>query len=291
MKRIACLLVVAVLMFSLTGCGGEGESDEPLYSLEGSINESVVIFDNEDIKLTFNAAYYEHTDTGLFATFEAENKLDKDVYIGFQQIYINGIGFYAWQVDEVVEAGLARGITFKLASADNLKMATIDKLSTLRFVGSYYYTDEDDKHYQEEIVVEDSENADYVQTVDFTGKKVIIDHAAGTLEMTFGVDKITQNEEGIAELYVLCDNDADMSIDLYYDVVANGDSDSEQLYCGSVLYGQDLFMEAIPIESFDAAKCTGITVKDLVINDFDGNELFSLDELVIAKDDLEPVSY
>ncbi len=296
MKKVLYLLLVLTLVFSLTACGGSGGSSEgdsagQSGSISGEIDETAVIADNADVKITFEKAYYDRGDDGVLAVLNVENKLGEDIGLGFYDVVINGIGFDAWQEDDTVAAGESREVVYKLVSTDNLKMASIDTLSQL-ILGCYYYPTEGDAQSLESILVKNSKNPNYQQAVSFSGKEVKINYGSGELTMTFGIDKMIMDEEyGDAELYVLSQNKGDIPIVIYYEAIMNDGNDAELPYCGPALYEEDAYMEALPFNGGDIEKCESVTIKNLYVTDFDDVELFRLDELVLKKDDLEPASY
>ncbi len=268
-----------------------GSADSTSYPFDGSIAEDRVIVDNAAVKVTFKEAYYSSYDDGLLATLNVENKLNEEIGIGFSQVNINNIGFDPWQSDDFVSAGDTRDVTYKLVSTDNLKMAGVDTLSQL-LLGAYYYPESGDLEYLDKIELKNQANPNYQQIVDFSGKEVLLNYGTGKLKMTFGIDKMIMDEEyGDAELYVLHENIGNRSIIVYYEAIMNDGYDPELPYCGPILYGNEHYMEALPFNGGDIENCQSVTIKNLYITDFDDVELFRLDELVIKKDDLTPLSY
>ncbi len=304
MKRVLYFVLVLTLAVALTACGGgdggkttadsgsdSGSTTAESGPVSGEINDSATIANNDDIKVTFKRAYYNEPDDGVLAVLEIENKLDQDISYGFYDVYINGIGFDAWQADDTISAGESGEVVYKLASTTNLKMAGVDTLSKM-VLGFYYYTDENNMQSMDDILVKNSENPDYDQAVNFSGKDVKINYGSGELVMTFGMDKMIMDEEyGDAELYVMSKNDKGIPIVIYYEAVMNDGNDISLPYCGPVLYENDAYMEALPFNGGDLEKCESVTIKNLYITDFNDTELFRLDELVIKKGDVEPVSY
>ncbi len=299
MRKLLCLFLGALLAFAFTGCKAvdevvdvvKDEIEDSTFTVEGTIEQEAVIFANDDVEITFQKAYYEPDDFGLYAEFKVVNKLDKDISMGFEQVYVNGMGFYAWQVDEVVKPGESNPVYYKMVSGDNLKMASIDYLHSLYFVEAYYYADGIDKQYQEYVTVENPDNPDYEQKFDFGGKNISIDYNAGELLMKVGSDRIITNREGDAELYVFFGHDGKIPVVLEYELVVKGNGEFEETNCGGVFYDADVLMEAIPFAGLDASSCQSITIKNLVLSDIDDNELFKLDELTFDIDDLETITY
>ncbi len=294
MKKVLYVMLVLALAFSLTACDKATEAIGDAVGsalVEGTIDETAVICDNDDVKITFESASYDIVEEGILAYLNVENKTEQDVSVGFFSAFINGVGFDAWQADEVVEAGLTRGVTFKLVSDVNLNMANITKLSEL-LLDPYYYLGDDDYQALDSVLVKNSKNPDYQQTVNFSGKELTIDFGQGTLKMTFGVDNLVKDEEyNQTEIYAFSQNMSDVPIIIYYEATMNDGNNPELPYCGPVLYEKESYMEALPFDGGDADKFEGLTIKNLYITDFEDNELFRLDELYIAKDDLEPASY
>ncbi len=276
------------LIDSLTSSNGNGGVS---YPFEGSIAEDRVIIDNSAVKVTFKEAYYSAYDNGLMAVLNVENKLNEEIGIGFSQVGINGIGFDPWQSDDFVSAGDTRVVNYKLVSTDNLKMAGIDTLGQLS-LEAYYYPQSGNLEYLDKLELKNPANPNYQQTVDFSGKELLLNYGSGKLKMTFGIDKMIMDEEyGDAELYVLHENLADVPIVIYYEAIMNDGNNPELPYCGPILYGAERYMEALPFNGGDLEKCESVTIKNLYITDFNDVELFRLDELVIKKDDLTPLSY
>ncbi len=278
----------AGLIDGLTSSSGNGGV---FYPFEGSIAEDRVIVDNAAVKITFKEVYYSSYDNGLMVDLNVENKADRDVSIGFFSSFINGIGFNAWQADEVVSAGTTGDVTFKLVSDVNLNMANITKLSELS-LDPYYYLGDDDYQPLDSVYFTNSKNPDYQQTVNFSGKALTLDFGQGTLKMTFGVDNLVKDEEyDQVEIYAFSQNMSDVPIIIYYEATMNDGNNPELSYCGPALYEKESYMEALPFDGGDIDKFEGLTIKNLYITDFEDNELFRLDELYIAKDDLAPASY
>ncbi len=295
MKNKLLLILAIVLALSLTACDTAKEImeevvDDATYSVGGKIDESKVLCDTENVKITFNKAYYEKSDTGVFLFLEVDNKSDEPIQVGFNEVYVNGLGFRAWQVDEVIGSNKKKDIKYKLVSSDNLKAAKIETLSNIVLSG-YYYTNEDDVHYFDAVRLENSEKPDLVYEANFSGKEITINYIGGKLKIVVGVDQMVLNEEGIPEFHIYSENEGNASIITDYTVVFNGTQDVEVEHCGPYMYDKDYFLEGVFFEGADIEGYKGVTIKDIVIEDFDENELFTLDEIVIPLDDLEPVSY
>ncbi len=291
MKKVLYFLLVLTLVFSLTACGGsDGDSAGQSGSISGEIDETAVIADNDDVKITFEKAYYNRSDDGVLAVLNVENKLGEDIGLGFYDVVINGIGFDAWQEDDTIAAGESREVVYKLVSTANLKMASIDTLSQL-ILGCYYYPTEGDAQSLDSILVKNSKNPNLKHDGSYSGKEITIDYVGGKLKIVVGVDQMVLNEEGIPEFHIYSENEGNASIVTDYTVVYNGAQDIEVEHCGPYLYDKDYFLECIFFEGADIDSYKGVTLKNIIIEDFDENELFKLDELVIPLDDLKPLSY
>ncbi len=296
MKKLVYLALVVVLLFSLTACDQANEvldqvSSEMAGKVEGTIDESAVLCDNADMKITVNSASYSGSSNGILLALDIENKLDSEVKVGFNYVNINGLTFDSWEEDMTIAANAADSYEYKMVGDNQLEIAGITKLSRLQ-LGCYYYTSEEDVQYLDFIEVSNSKNPNYEQTVDFSGKDVKIDYGQGTLTMTFGVDKLIMDEEyGDAELYVLHENKGEIPVVIYYEAEMKDGNNPYLDYCGPALFEEELYMESLPFNGGNLDTYEGVTIKNLVVVDYDDNELFSLDELFIAKDDLAPASY
>ncbi len=295
MKNKLILILTIVLAFSLTACDTAKEIveevvDDATYSVDGKIDQSAVLCDNEDVKITFHKAYYEKADNGVMLFMEIDNHLDQSIGMNFNEVYVNGLGFVPWQVDEVVGANKKKDIKYKLVSSDNLKAAKITTLSNL-VLGGYYYFNDEESHSIEAVRVVNSKNPDLVFDRNFSGKEITINYLGGELKIVVGVDQMILNEEGQPEFHIYSENDGNVGLITDYTVVFNGDKDYAIEHCGPYLYDEDNFLESVYFEEADIDSYKGITLKDIIIKDYDENELFKLDELSISKDDLEPISY
>ncbi len=295
MKNKLLLVLAVVLALSFTACDTAKEIveevvDDATYSVDGKIDQSTVLCDTENVKITFNKAYYEKSDTGIFLFLQVENNSDQAIQLGFNEVYVNGLGFRAWQVDEVVGANTKEDVKYKLVSSDNLKAAKIETLSNL-IIGGYYYSNDDDVHYFDSVRLENSKNPNLKHDGSYSGKEITIDYVGGKLKIVVGVDQMVLNEEGIPEFHIYSENEGNASIVTDYTVVYNGAQDIEVEHCGPYLYDKDYFLECIFFEGADIDSYKGVTLKNIIIEDFDENELFKLDELVIPLDDLKPLSY
>ncbi len=295
MQKKLLLVLVIVLLFALTACDTAKEIveevvDDATYSVEGEIDQSKVLCDNDDVKITFNKAYYEKSENGVMLFMEIENRLDEPVSMNFNEVYVNGLGFMSWQIDEVVGAQQKKDIKFKLVSSDNLKAAKITTLSNL-VLGGFYYSNNNDSHPIEAVRLENSKNPDLICEPNLSGKEITINYLGGKLKIVVGVDQMILNEEGIPEFHIYSENQGDIGILTDYTVVFNGDKDVDIEHCGPYLYDEDYFLESVFFEEADFDSYKGVTLKDIIIQDDDENELFRLDEIYIEKDDLEPISY
>ncbi len=166
MKNRVMIILAIVLVFTMTACDTAKEIvdevvDDATYSVDGKIDQSTVLCDNDDVKITLNKAYYEKSEKGIMLFMEIDNHLDEAISMNFNEVYVNELGFMSWQVDEVIHANTKKNIKFKLVSSDNLKAAKITTLSNL-ILGGYYYSDDNGTHSFEAVRVTNSKNPDLI---------------------------------------------------------------------------------------------------------------------------------
>ncbi len=267
MKKIITLVLLVMFVLAFAGCSETQKAIEEIVKMEdfdkSAKIEEVVIYDDNDVKITANKLTYEENSVNLSVTLENNKETDLSFLCGTMGYCVNSINGYAvceGYLNEDIVAGdsVTKDITFPI---DNLNAYGITKIADV-IIGfqiqdadyNYFYTgplqiktsiadsyDYSTNTYREVIKSGAYENR-FEYSLNNLDEKVLFDEGEVSIVST----AVLTNKDNDPILLVEMKSDsAEIVRFKIKDMYINGKSVYESMWSGNMIPSEKTFVESI----------------------------------------------